>query len=164
MKIPDTDLYYPPPFLYCGPTTLCAITGAEYYEQIRPVINAMRGRRSNAGVTGMKNAEMVRVLAHFGRLASVLGWERDWIWIAPAHRPRLPDALRALYERGDARPGDILVVETTRHYVTVQNNVVVDNHAIDSLIRHPARRQMARRAWRIVPNPQWHIAEVRRAA
>ena len=137
--IPGTTLYQlPPRRLYCGPAAICAITGLDYEREVRPAINRAKGpaRRENTGVMGVRHEEMVRALA-------MLGWQCAEI---PALAPTRWTLRQTIHTVMPA-PGCIVLVGVSHHYVTVQDNVVVDNHRITQLEFHPTRRRHVRRAW-----------------
>jgi len=139
--IARTHLHPAPPDLYCGPTLLITITGADYKSIIRPAINRARGLTENRGVRGMPNRHLITVLRELGchveELPGLNGKRRLHQWVA------------------DLSPNDeaIYAVVVGRHYVVVHRSIVVDSsrpngeHVGD----HPYHKSFVQQAWRVTP-------------
>lgn len=103
--------------MYCGPAALCAITG-KHYEDVRTVVNRVRGRKHNQGITGMGNREMIKALNKMSYIALVTKVQDN------------PTLSKFLRERDDELKKQTLLIEVTGHYVTVKGDTLIDNFTV----------------------------------
>lgn len=98
---------------YCGPAALMAVTGKRLPE-VRAVVNNIRGRAHNQGITGMTQGEIDRSLEALGVKFSTRS-------IGP-NRP----TLRAFIESLEVSTP--VLVYITGHFVTYYKGIIIDNH------------------------------------
>lgn len=108
------------PKWYCGPFAICAITGEDYEAKVRPMINAIRGRRPSTGVVGMTGREVRLTLKD-------LGYEGWWYWDYK-HEGRGIKPTLAKWLRDRPFKDDLVIIQLTRHFVVVQGSHFIDNH------------------------------------
>ena len=101
--------------LWCGPASLMAVTGKPY-EEIRALINSVRGRRPRSAVLGMDGWEYQRCLdrlkiRYTGKVCIKRPTLRQWI---NKRKPELVDST--------------IIVALSEHMITVRGFLMVDNH------------------------------------
>ena len=106
--------------IYCGATALMAISGRGY-DEIQEKINLSLGRKPTQRVLGMTNDTNNHVLFMIGFKASQI----DGINGETLQNKTLN---RFLNERPDSIMKDMLLINTTGHYVTVCGDQFIDNH------------------------------------
>jgi|WetSurMetagenome_2_1015567.scaffolds.fasta_scaffold180549_2 hypothetical protein len=100
--------------IYCGPTALCAITGMPY-EDIRLIVNEIKGTRPNAGVMRM-SVKLFKKVLHY------LDIQYTYVLLANT----IPFGF-FLY-KNKPRNDEIWVVHLTKHFVTISDSCFIDNH------------------------------------
>ena len=148
-KIDGTDLWHVPlrhPRLWCGPAAACILTGQDYDKVIRPALNRVTGRASNAGVRGMLAYNLVAALKGMG-------------WTCQFTMPNADRAptLRRFAEWAAEETDWPVLVHVTGHFVVCQREIVVDNRETNTAAEHWCRRRYVRHAWRVCETVEQYI-------
>ena len=128
---------------YCGPAALMAFSGKDF-EEVRALINKVRGREHNKPVRGLSNHHLRGVIGK-------LGYSTDTM--IPAHRFTVHDFAETV------KPDEFWFVIAGHHYVVMCEGLVADNRIRFGceVAKHPWRRRIVKEAIRVI-HPEESLA------
>ena len=137
--------------IYCGPTALCAVSGW-YYEDIRTVINTIRMRRDSTGIIGLPVSVLHKAIKQiFGTTHEIKYFNHtlgngnetfnQWINTYKASK---------VY----ANPNVTMILHLTHHYVTVSEDMFIDNHTLRPvhLKEAPFKKKRVKGVFKLIKN------------
>jgi hypothetical protein len=124
--------------MWCGPSAIAAVTGKTYDDALL----ALKAESGRDVVMGVQVIHLQRALARMGhRMTPVCSFIKS-------ERPTLAAWLKG---RDAELRASVVIVNVTRHYVTVKGNRIVDNLTGKPVAtsKYPKRRVRVKAAWRV---------------